>query len=104
MAVTERPEALGEILEQDQNFQVGFLHLLMINRNSHPNTYLLMKMAARVGEMMMVHLKRHFSRARPSQICPTLYPAVAVPGHSAYPAGHALIAQLTARCPSRRTG
>ena len=98
LAVTERPEALGEILEQDQNFQVGLLHLLMINGLSHPQTYLLMKLAARVGEMMMVHLKRQFNRARPSQICPTLYPPVAVPGHSAYPAGHALIAHLTAHC------
>lgn len=97
-AVTERPEALGEIMEQDQSFQVGLLHLLMINGLSHPQTYLLMKLAARVGEMMMVHLKRKFNRARPSQICPTLYPPVAVPGHSAYPAGHALIAHLTAHC------
>ena len=70
----------------------------MINGLSHPQTYLLMKLAARVGEMMMVHLKRQFNRARPSQICPTLYPPVAVPGHSAYPAGHALIARLTALC------
>jgi acid phosphatase (class A) len=98
LAVTERPEALGEIMEQDQSFQVELLHLLMINGLSHPQTYLLMKLAARVGEMMMVHLKRKFNRARPSQICPTLYPPVAVPGHSAYPAGHALIARLTALC------
>jgi hypothetical protein len=98
LAVTERPEALGEILEQDQNFQLGLLHLLMINGVSHPKTYLLMKLAARVGELMMVHLKRSYNRARPSQICPTLYPPVAVPGHSSYPAGHALIARLTARC------
>jgi acid phosphatase (class A) len=98
LAVTERPEALGEILEQDQNFQLGLLHLLMVNGVSHPKTYLLMKLAARVGELMMVHLKRSFNRARPSQICPTLYPPVAVPGHSSYPAGHALIARLTARC------
>ncbi|MDM0020531.1 hypothetical protein [Variovorax saccharolyticus] len=98
LAVTERPEALGEILEQDQNFQLELLHLLMINGASHPQTYLLMKLAARVGELMMVHLKRQFNRARPSQICPTLYPPVGVPGHSAYPAGHALIARLTALC------
>ncbi|MBT2324599.1 hypothetical protein J7E62_19825 [Variovorax paradoxus] len=98
LAVTERPEALGEILEQDQNFQLTMLHLLMINGLSHPKTHLLMKLAARVGELMMIQLKRHFSRARPSQICPTLYPPVAMPGHSAYPAGHALIARLTALC------
>src|SRR5262249_624048 len=36
--------------------------------------------------------------ARPSQICPTLYPPVPVPGHSTYPAGHAIIGQLTSIC------
>jgi hypothetical protein len=98
LAVTVRPEALGEILEEDQNFQLTLLHLLMIDGASHPQTFLLMKMAARVGEMMMIHLKRLFNRPRPSQICPILYPPVPVPGHAAYPAGHALIAWLTFLC------
>jgi acid phosphatase (class A) len=98
LAVTVRPEALGEILEEDQNFQLTLLHLLMIDGASHPQTFLLMKLAARVGEMMMIHLKRLFNRPRPSQICPILYPPLPVPGHAAYPAGHALIAWLTFLC------
>jgi PAP2 superfamily len=98
LAVTERPEAMGEILNQAQNQQLCFLQMLMINRNSHPATYYLTKLAARVGEVVMTSLKLHFNRARPSQICPTLYPPVPVPGHPAYPAGHALIATLTASC------
>jgi acid phosphatase (class A) len=98
LAVTQRPEALEEIVEQDQGFQVLMLHLLSIDSVSHPNTFMLMKLAARVGELMMVMLKQHFNRARPSQLCPTLYPPVTVPGHSAYPAGHALISRLTALC------
>jgi acid phosphatase (class A) len=98
MAVTERPEAMGEILNQHQNQQLCFLQLLMINHNSHPATYFAMKLMARVGEVVMMHFKRIYKRARPSQVCPTLYPPVAVPGHASYPAGHAVIATLTAAC------
>jgi hypothetical protein len=98
LAVTERPQALDEIISQDQNFQVWWLQLLTMNRSSHPNTYLLMKIAARVGETLMVNYKLRFNRPRPSQICPTLYPPVPVPGHSSYPAGHAVIGQLTSNC------
>ena len=98
LAVTERPEAMGEIIQQHQNFQVCFLQLLMIDANTHPYTFLLMKLAARVGETLMIHYKRKFNRPRPSQVCPTLFPPVPVPGHGSYPAGHALIAKLTAEC------
>jgi acid phosphatase (class A) len=98
MAVTERPEAMGEILNQNQNQQLCFLQLLMIKNTSHPKTYFAMKLMARVGEVVMMHFKRKFNRARPSQVCPTLYPPVPVPGHAAYPAGHAVIANLTAAC------
>ena len=43
----------------------------------------------------MMHFKLMHQRARPSQICPTLFPPVPVPGHASYPAGHGLIARLT---------
>jgi hypothetical protein len=99
LAVTERPEALGEIVQQNQNFQVCWLQLLNLTQASHPRTFLLMKLAARVGEMTMMILKRrNATRARPSQVCPMLYPPVPVPGHASYPAGHALIGQLTSEC------
>jgi hypothetical protein len=99
LAVTERPEALGEIVQQHQNFQICWLQLLNISQVSHPQTFFLMKLAARVGELTMIVLKRRNpTRARPSQICPTLYPPVPVPGHASYPAGHALIGQLTSEC------
>src|SRR5215204_6758884 len=58
LAVTERPEALGEIVQQHQNFQICWLQYLNINRATHPNTFLLMKLAARVGEFAMIVLKR----------------------------------------------
>lgn len=97
-AVTERPEAMGEILSQNKNQQLCFLQLMMMTHTSHPRTYFVLKLAARVGELVMMRLKRHFNRARPGQYCPTLYPPIPVPGHASYPAGHAVIAHLTARC------
>jgi membrane-associated phospholipid phosphatase len=98
LAVTERPEALGEIIQQDQNLQLSWLQLLMMDASTHPCTFLLMKLAARVGETMMMLLKRRFHRPRPSQLSPNLFPPVAVPGHGSYPAGHALIGRLTSNC------
>jgi hypothetical protein len=104
MAITVRPQRLGEIVQQDQNFQTCWLQLLMMTHNSHPSTYLLMKFAARVGEFVMIAAKKFSSEqpnwrsARPSQVCPTLYPPVPVPGHSTYPAGHAIIGYLTTYC------
>ncbi|WP_247494731.1 hypothetical protein [Bradyrhizobium sp. 164] len=50
LAVAERPEALGEIVEEDQNFQLRWLQLLNITATSHPQTFLLMKIIARVGD------------------------------------------------------
>jgi acid phosphatase (class A) len=95
LAVTERPEALGEIIQQDQNLQLSWMQLLMMDASTHPCTFLLMKLTARVGETMMMLLKRKFDRPRPSQLSPNLFPPVAVPGHGSYPAGHALIGHLT---------
>jgi membrane-associated phospholipid phosphatase len=97
LAVTERPEAMGEIINQAQNQQLCFMQLLTMTATSHPRTFFVMKLAARVGEVVMMRLKRHFNRPRPTQYFPTLYPPLPVPGHSSYPAGHAVIAQLTAR-------
>lgn len=99
LAITERPDALPEILQQNQNFQICWLQLLNISRTSHPQTYRLMKLVARCGELAMIILKlRNPTRPRPSQVCPMLYPPVPVPGHASYPAGHALIGSFTSAC------
>jgi hypothetical protein len=111
LAITIRPQRLGEIVQQDKNFQLCWLQLLMMTHNSHPATFQLMKFAARVGEVVMMAAKKYcadptipkpsgtiWSSARPSQICPTLYPPIPVTGHSTYPAGHAIIGYLTTYC------
>jgi hypothetical protein len=94
----ERREAAGEIIQQDQNFQIYWMHLMSIAPGTHPKTLLLLKIAARVGEALMVHYKHKFSRPRPSQICPALMPLLALPGHASYPSGHSLMSHLTSQC------
>ena len=98
LAVTERPEAMGEIVNQHSNQQNCFMQLLMMNSGTHPATFTAMKYTARVAEAVMIHFKKHYSKARPSQVCPMLYPPLPVPGHATYPAGHACIAHMTAKC------
>jgi hypothetical protein len=98
LAVTERPEAMGEIVSQHQAQQNCFLQLLMMNSSTHPATFKAMKFTARVGETVMMFFKDKYKKARPSQVCPMLYPPLPVPGHASYPAGHACIAHITARC------
>ena len=98
LAVTERPEAMGEILNQHQNQQLCFMQLMMMSNTSHPATFTALKYTARIGEAVMMYFKDKYKKARPSQVCPMLYPPVPVPGHAAYPAGHAVIAHMTAKC------
>jgi membrane-associated phospholipid phosphatase len=45
-----------------------------------------------------MHHKARFNRMRPSSILPCLLPPLEVPGHAAYPSGHATQAQLIAMC------
>jgi hypothetical protein len=94
----ERTAARDEILQQDQNFQLYWLHMLMMSRSSHPKTFFLLKIAARVGELVMIHYKNKFQRPRPSQICPALMPLLEVPGHASFPSGHSLLSHLTSLC------
>jgi hypothetical protein len=98
LAVTQRPEALGEILNQNKKLQLCFIQMMMMSQVTHPRSYFVVKLATRVGEVVMMRLKRYFNRPRPVQYCPTLYPPVPVPGHGSYPAGHAVLAYLVASC------
>jgi hypothetical protein len=93
---TARPTAFGEIVAQDQTFQWYITAQMGVSPGSQPNTYLMLKMAARIGELVMVKLKRHFNQVRPSQIYPALLPPVDVAPHASYPSGHSLCSHLIA--------
>ena len=91
-----RPSALAEIFAQNQYFQPYFVNQLGISSASHPSTYLMLKMAARIGELVMVFLKAQWNAVRPSQIYPRLFPPIAVAPHASYPSGHSLVGHMMA--------
>jgi hypothetical protein len=49
------------------------------------------------ASLAVFHAKKRFNRPRPHQLEPRLHPCLAVPGHPAYPSGHALQGYLVAR-------
>jgi hypothetical protein len=95
---TEREKAMPEIIAQAGDFQMYFCAQLGIYPRVSPLSYLLLKIAARIGEMAMVKIKWNFASrsVRPSHIYPRLTPPLAVPPHASYPSGHAMISHLLA--------
>ena len=61
---------MTEILAQNSDFQPYFCAQLGISPRAYPQTYLMLKMSARIGELVMVHLKAVHGYVRPSQIYP----------------------------------
>ena len=93
---TLREKALPEILAQNGDFQLYLCSQLSIYPHTFPNSYLMLKIVSRIGELVMVYLKRRFAAVRPSQIYPRLTPPIPVAPHASYPSGHAMISHLMA--------
>jgi membrane-associated phospholipid phosphatase len=89
MAVAERPDALGEIIDQSDDFLQYFMGVLGITTSTHPATYRLMTIAGLIGLFTCMHYKKIYDFPRPSQVAPALMPPIAVPGTASYPSGHA---------------
>lgn len=94
----ERNALLPEILKQRANMAAYWLNLLMFSRKSHPATFDLVNIVLRVGQFAAMHFKKKYNRPRPSQLSPRIFPIIAVPGHPAYPSGHATEGHLLSRC------
>jgi hypothetical protein len=97
MRDNERDGLMSEIIKQDACYHEYFIRLLGMTERTHPKTYVVLKIAARVGEMAAAEFKYRSKRLRPSQIIPALLPPVPF-DHPSYPSGHALLAHLMARC------
>jgi membrane-associated phospholipid phosphatase len=97
-AIDERPDALGEILGQADEFLTYFIQVLGINTTAFPNTRQLLHIGNLVGSFAVMYYKASINRARPSQYMPALLPPIAVPGHASYPSGHSTQAHLVAAC------
>lgn len=101
----ERPEALGEILSQDAEFITEFMAVLSMAPGSHPKTYRLLHAANLIGQYAVHYFKGIHAttrnRPRPSHMLPALAPPIPLPGHAAYPSGHATQANLMAEAIAR---
>jgi hypothetical protein len=96
----EREERFSEIIDQhDGDGAIKYwLGMLMLDQSSAPATYQLIRVARRVGEVVVMCLKHHYREARPSQVCPVIVPLIDPPITPAFPAGHALQARLISLC------
>jgi acid phosphatase (class A) len=95
----EREERFLEIIDQDGDGVIKYwLAMLMIDAASAPATYQLIRVARRVGEVVVMCLKNHYQEARPSQVCPAIMPLLGPPVHPSFPAGHAIQSHLISTC------
>jgi membrane-associated phospholipid phosphatase len=106
-----RPGVLAEALAQRNNILGYFQGIFSFSRSSHRKTYDLCCVALQIGQFQATWYK-HWAvydlggsgtfkprmRPRPSQLSPVLLPPIEVPGHPAYPSGHATEAYLLAAC------
>ena len=97
-ASADRDERFAEILDQHNDAMNYWLGMLMIDPPSTPASYLLVRIARRVGEVVVMCLKEHYREARPSQVCPVIVPMMDPPVTPSFPAGHALQSHLISRC------
>jgi acid phosphatase (class A) len=98
LAKTQRAARMEEILAQYSGHHKYYYGLLMIRRETHPQTCLLLKIASRVTELSMAYFKYKYNRARPAQYCPPLMPPLDTTAHPSYPNGHALFGLMKAHC------
>lgn len=92
-----RDGVLGEAMAQRNSIIAYFQGLAGFTENSHPRTTELCGLSLAIGEFVVMHYKAIFVRPRPSTLCPELMPPIEVPGHPAFPSGHATESHLIAR-------
>lgn len=98
IALNERPDALGEIINQREEFISYFIAVCGGNRSTHPATFRVYCIATLVSSIVTMHFKGHYERPRPAHIAPALMPPLPFPGHASYPSGHSTQAHLFALC------
>jgi len=96
----DRDDRFAEIIHQhDAEGAVSYyLGMLMIDPARHSKTYLVIRVARRIGELVVMCLKDEFHHPRPSQISSAIVPMIDPPATPSFPSGHALQARLITRC------
>ena len=92
----ERDDRFAEVIDQDDadgaiNYWLG---MLKISPARHPGTYLMVQVARRIGEHVVMCLKGDFHSPRPSQLSPAITPMIDPPATPTFPAGHAVQSYL----------
>jgi hypothetical protein len=97
-ASDEREPRFAEIIDQNDGEGVVkyFTGMLMLDAGGARATYALLRVARRIGEIVVMCLKEHFHEARPSEVCPAIVPMFDPPITPSFPAGHALQSHLIA--------
>jgi acid phosphatase (class A) len=96
----DREDRFAEIIDQHAaEGAIGyFFGMLMIDPARMPATNLLIRVARRIGEHVVMCLKGEFRCPRPSHFCSAIVPMIDPPATAAFPSGHSLQARLIARC------
>lgn len=99
----DRERYLAEIIAQHDGAPDCWIALLGLTRTRKPWTRRVLSFAARVGELVAMHSKLKYKRARPSQVAPGLMPPFGPPAHPSFPSGHATQSYMIAYCLAEAT-
>ena len=91
-----RPARMPEIVAHSQGSTLYFANAGGIYPNTRPAMWTLILLAYTVGQMVAMHFKYRFQRARPVQLYPALLPPISTPQHPSYPSSHAIQSHLAA--------
>ncbi|WP_161993680.1 phosphatase PAP2 family protein [Muricoccus nepalensis] len=91
-----RAGVFDEAMAQRAGMLTYMRGVLNFRASSHPSTYRLCVLGFQFAQFQNMYWKRVFKRPRPSRLDPTLVPPIEVPGHAAYPSGHACEAMMVA--------
>jgi hypothetical protein len=96
----DREDRFLEIIDQHEAEGAisYFSGMLMASPAQYPKTNLLIHVARRVGEYIVMCLKEDYRCPRPSQLCAGIVPLIDPPTTPSYPSGHSLQAQLIYQC------
>jgi acid phosphatase (class A) len=102
-AAPERESRFAEIIHQDSSEGAisYWSGMIMLVPAAAPATTLLIRVARRIGELVVVGLKHHYRFPRPSQLCPAIVPMMDPPAHPSFPSGHSLQSRLISLCLQR---
>lgn len=96
-AQIDRPDRMAEILTQTTPPLSYFAAVVDLKAGRHRRTLELLDAGLQFAYTIGMRFKHAFGVPRPSEISPAVLPMIEVPGHGAYPMGHANEAIFTAQ-------